>query len=131
MKASSRFMYMIGFVFNIVAVLVLIGALILFGIAYGSTQIIQQAATESGQTFEFIKQTLLIVIIALGVYLLANILLIILIFHARKNLTEGNGRKTTHTIVLVVGILDANLFYLLGGVFGLVAARNDCDIDED
>ena len=42
-----------------------------------------------------------------------------------NDLREGNGRTGTHIFLLVLGILSINLFYLLGGIFGVVAANDD------
>jgi hypothetical protein len=130
MKTSSKTMYLIGFIFNIFTILVLTIIAILLGVAYGSTEIIQQVATEAGQGFEEAKAVILGLVIGFSIALTINIILIFLVAHARKNLSEGNGRKTTHIVLLIVGILDVNVFYLLGGVFGLVAASDDCEIED-
>lgn len=125
MKSASKIFYMIGFVFNIIAII--FGGLLLAFSIMGLTdhELFLKIVTEVNRGEQLVRDSLILIIVLLSIELVLEILFLVIILRARKNLNEGNGKLSTHVVLLIAGILASNLFYLLGGVFGLVAASSD------
>lgn len=125
MKSASKIFYMIGFVFNIIAII--FGGLLLAFSIMGLTdhELFLKIVTEVNRGEQLVRDTLILMIVLLSIELVLDIIFLVIILRARKNLNEGNGKLSTHVVLLIAGILASNLFYLLGGVFGLVAASSD------
>ena len=125
MKNASRIMDTVGMVFNIIGlVLVLIGA-ILFGVVTFNQDLINKIAQDSSQTADFVKNIVLVYFIFLCVELVVEALILVVAIKALKNLKEDNGRIASHVMLIVIGIVGFDIFYLLGGIFGVVAANQD------
>lgn len=125
MKNASRIMDTVGMVFNIIGlVLVLIGA-ILFGVVAFNQDLINKIAQDSSQTADFVKNIVLVYFIFLCVELVVEALVLVVAIKALKNLKEDNGRIASHVMLIVIGIVGFDIFYLLGGIFGVVAANQD------
>lgn len=115
----------VGMVFNIIGlVLVLIGA-ILFGVVAFNQDLINKIAQDSSQTADFVKNIVLVYFIFLCVELVVEALVLVVAIKALKNLKEDNGRIASHVMLIVIGIVGFDIFYLLGGIFGVVAANQD------
>ena len=126
MKSGSKLLYAIGFVFNCIAIVALIIIVALFGVALGGGPlIIEQVAQDIQQTVEYVRETLLITEIVCGIELAIHIALLFVVLYARKCLVKKTGNVSPHLIILLAGIFSFNLLYLLGGIFGMVAASND------
>ena len=125
MKNASRIMDTVGMVFNIIGlVLVLIGA-ILFGVVTFNQDLVNKIAQDSSQTADFVKNIVLVYFIFLCVELVVEALILVVAIKALKNLKEDNGRIASHVMLIVIGIVGFDIFYLLGGIFGVVAANQD------
>lgn len=122
MKSTSKLLYAIGFVFNVIDLFLLTIVVILCGVAIASSEIIAQVAAETSQTVELVQKILMVLIIVCSVIFIVHFALIFVVLSARKNLNNNTGKYSPHVILLLVGIFDFNLFYLLGGIFGSVAA---------
>ena len=48
---------------------------------------------------------------------------LITIWMVRKAKAEGSS-KAWDVLFIIIGIFDANIFYVLGGIFGVLARRN-------
>ena len=125
MKSASKIFYMIGFVFNVIAII--FGGLLLAFSIMGLTdhELFLKIVAEVNRGEQLVRDSLILIIILLSIELVLDIIFLVIILRARKNLNEGNGKLSTHVVLLIAGILASNLFYLLGGVFGLVAASSD------
>ena len=125
MKSASKVFYMIGFVFNIIAII--FGGLLLAFSIMGLTdhELFLKIVAELNRGEQLVHDTLILMIVLLSIELVLDILFLIIILKAKKDLNEGNGKLSTHVVLLIAGILASNLFYLLGGIFGLVAASTD------
>ena len=125
MKSASKVFYMIGFVFNIIAII--FGGLLLAFSIMGLTdhELFLKIVAELNRGEKLVHDTLILMIVLLSIELVLDILFLIIILKAKKDLNEGNGKLSTHVVLLIAGILASNLFYLLGGIFGLVAASTD------
>ena len=125
MKSASKVFYMIGFVFNIIAII--FGGLLLAFSIMGLTdhELFLKIVAELNRGEQLVHDTLILMIVLLSIELVLDVLFLIIILRAKKDLNEGNGKLSTHVVLLIAGILASNLFYLLGGIFGLVAASTD------
>ena len=125
MKSASKVFYMIGFVFNIIAII--FGGLLLAFSIMGLTdhELFLKIVAELNRGEQLVHDTLILMIVLLSIELVLDVLFLIIILKAKKDLNEGNGKLSTHVVLLIAGILASNLFYLLGGIFGLVAASTD------
>ena len=125
MKSASKVFYMIGFVFNIIAII--FGGLLLAFSIMGLTdqELFEKIVQELQRGPQLVHDTLIFMIVLLSIELVLDVLFLIIILRAKKDLNEGNGKLSTHVVLLIAGILASNLFYLLGGIFGLVAASTD------
>ena len=125
MKSASKIFYMIGFVFNVIAII--FGGLLLAFSIMGLTdhELFLKIVAEVNRGEQLVRDSLILIIVLLSIELVLDIIFLVIILRARKNLNEGNGKLSTHVVLLIAGILASNLFYLLGGVFGLVAASSD------
>ena len=125
MKSASKVFYMIGFVFNIIAII--FGGLLLAFSIMGLTdhELFLKIVAELNRGEQLVHDTLILMVVLLSIELVLDVLFLIIILKAKKDLNEGNGKLSTHVVLLIAGILASNLFYLLGGIFGLVAASTD------
>ena len=76
---------------------------------------------------EYVREALLIALIVIGVELAVHLALIGVVIYARHSLIKKTGNTTPHIIILLSGIFSFNLFYLIGGILGIVAANNDSE----
>ena len=53
----------------------------------------------------------------------ANFIVLCLVGRAIKNLNERNGRVGTHILLLIGGIFAWDVFYILGGIFGIIGSH--------
>ena len=128
MKSGSKLLYSIGFVFNVIASIILVVAVVIFAVAYSVPQsILESIATDTQHTVEYVREALLIALIVIGVELAVHLALIGVVIYARHSLIKKTGNTTPHIIILLSGIFSFNLFYLIGGILGMVAANNDSE----
>ena len=130
MKQTSKILYMIGFIFNIIGLLIIAMFLIVFGVVYNDVSFIEKLAEEIARSASLVKQAIGLIIIVFSVDAVIEIGSLVLIILARRDLTKGEGKIIYHILLLIIGLIGFNLFYLLGGVFGLIAA-NDASLRDD
>ncbi|MCI2069309.1 MAG: hypothetical protein LKJ88_07065 [Bacilli bacterium] len=107
MENASKVMYKIANVFNwIIAVL---GILVIVLSILGGTGVIQQTEQNNAGW-----NTLW-----LGIYLLVFAIVLIVLTRMAYKKNSGQGWDI---LFIVFGFFEGNIFYLLGGIFGLVAA---------
>ena len=106
MKLASRVMYTIGLVFSIIA---FVGAISL--IVLGVKDLVAQNV-QTGATY-----------LALGiVYFIIYLVIIILAARARRQTgRKAKNHKGYHVLMLILGIIGFDVFYILGAIFGLIA----------
>ena len=118
MKNTSRTMYNIGGIINVVyiglgALLTLIGLLVMIiGGATGEDEAAKAAAVATGGGC-----------LGWGLYfLIAAILCFVFVGKAKKELAdESTANNTPFIITIVFGAISSNPFYVLAGIFGLIA----------
>lgn len=109
MANASRIMYKLGRIFNFIylglgILLVVLSIILLVG---GETD--EQIATGStGVVFG-------------GYLLITAIIALILSAKALRSIGDGKVNRGPHIMMIVVGAIASEIFYLLGGIFGLVS----------
>ncbi len=131
MKQTAKLFYSIGFIFNILGILIFAIFLALLCVSYNAADLIAKVAKDVQQTEELVRNALLLLIVVFAIIIALYIASIVLVIFARKNLIKKTGVVFPHVIILVMGLLDFNLLYFLGGIFGCVAASKDNDLDDD
>ena len=112
MKHTSNLMYNIGRIFTIVEII--LGAILLpLGILLAILQVALEDFTYAGG----------VTLIGYGIWLLVSgILCLIFVSKAKKELAdESKQNKTPFIITIVFGAISGNVFYVLAGIFGLIA----------
>ena len=125
MKSASQVFYTVGFIFVILGLIFETLFLIVAAMGIGNPEIIAKVAQETGNGEALVKDALMMATILLAISVAINIAVLVLTIIAKKDLKANNGKLSTHIILLIGGIFAINLFYLLGGIFGLVAASTD------
>lgn len=127
MKSAAKIFYLIGFIFNVLALVIGILLLVLLAVSVNNAEIIARVVTQTGYGEQMVREMMFILIIFLSIALLFDIIAIILTLKARKDLIDNHGKLSTHIILLIGGVLTGNLFYLLRGIFGVSAASDDAN----
>lgn len=127
MKSASQIFYTIGFVFVILGLIFETLFLIVAAIGTGNAEVIAKVAQETGYGQALIKDALMMATILFAVSVAINIAVLVLTIIAKKDLKDNSGKLSTHIILLISGIFAINLFYLLGGIFGITAANEDAN----
>ena len=124
MKVASKVMYIIGMISNVLLLICSIVIIVLSIIGLANPQLaenIQQEIQETGVPFAGLVGAGL----GIGIYLfIANLVVIFLARRAIKNLNERNGRVGAHIVLLVGGVLCWDIFYVLGGIFGIIGSND-------
>ena len=120
MKKASRIMYTLGVVFNIIGLILVITLPILGGIGYANPEeVVKQSSQE--MTVEDVKAASLTLIIIGVIYIVVYLVVLILALHAKKAVKNDKRENAPHIIMIVIGAISVDVFYLLGGIFGLVS----------
>ena len=124
MKTASKVMYIIGMISNVILLVLSIVIIVLSIIGLANPQLaqdMQQQIQETGIPFAGLVGAGL----GLGIYLLiANAIVIFLARRAIRNLNKGNGRVGAHIVLLIGGVLSWDIFYVLGGIFGIIGSKD-------
>ena len=131
MKNTSKLLYAIGFIINLLGVVITTTVVILLSVVISDPAKVAVIATDSNRTVAFVSDVLTALLIIFAAGLFIQIVVAILTIIARHNLVKKTGVMAPHIILLILGILSFNLLYLLGGIFAMVAASNEDDDDED
>ncbi|MCR5647058.1 MAG: hypothetical protein K6F81_02110 [Acholeplasmatales bacterium] len=125
MKEASKIMYTIGKVFNIIG-LFLYGFLIAFGIIARqfANEIYERrtpGATYTEADVRIVGTTLMVIGI---VAIIITLIIFILATVAKKKLNNNTKDIAPHVIMIIIGVFG-DIFYLLGGIFGVVAETTE------
>ncbi len=128
MKEASKIMYVIGKVFNIIGIF-LYGILIALGIIVRqfAKEIYERITPGATYTEADVKIVGTVFMIIGIVAIVITIIVLILAAYARRKLNNNQRDLAPHIIMIVIGVFGS-LFYLLGGVFGLVAESDEGQI---
>ena len=118
MKTASKVMYTIGRIFNIFAIIACV-VLIVVGIV---AMVVPGKLAETAEditTPDEAKAMGMTILITGAVLFVVYTVICALAGHARKALNNNKTENAPHIIMIIVGIFG-DIFYLLGGIFGLV-----------
>ena len=118
MKTASKIMYTIGRIFNIFAIIACV-VLIVVGIVAMVVPGKLAEASEDITTPDEAKAMGMTILITGAVLFVVYTVICALAGHARKALNNNKTENAPHIIMIIVGIFG-DIFYLLGGIFGLV-----------
>ena len=125
MKTASKVMYIIGMIANVLLFIAATLMLVVFIIGKVNPDVANQIAERLKQTVPYVDQ-LLGAGIGVTIFLLvANLIVLIIAISAIKNLNRGTGRVGTHVILMIGGIISWDIFYFLGGLFGIIGGSKD------
>lgn len=117
MKAASRVMYIIGLIGNIAIFIFSVIAMIILIVGKANPDFaaqLEDLASNSGQTVSQIMS----VGLAFTIYLtVVSLIVLLLTFRALKRGTS----KFVHILLMIGGIFAWDIFYVLGGIFGLIS----------
>ena len=129
MKKAAKVMYILAIVWSCFSFLTVIG---MFGAAYlmkhYPSQIANYASEHGIEELNTIKKVLDLVnpmIIAAVVALVISIVMLIFGIRALKMLEKNELNSTPHIVMIVLGAVCGELFYLLGGIFGTVGTAQN------
>ena len=113
MEIASKVMYVIADICSWITVVLCIGLIVVFSLALANVGNLNQILAENGATGGIAT------IVALSITMLVNLVLIALV----RKAGDKKSSKGWDILVLILGVLGWNIFYILGGIFGLVARR--------
>ena len=123
MKAASKVFYTIGRVFNVINIIVTILAIIFGGLVFGlSDQLFAQLAGDGVEGIGAAGDVRLfgvMIMIGAAIGLVVTIVVFILACNASRKLDNDTQENGPHIVMIVIGIFG-DVFYLLGGIFGLI-----------
>ncbi len=125
MKTASKVMYTIGRIFNIIALIIALLILIL-GIVCASSSDFQQKLIEASEDVADLtaaKAYGITLIIVGAIMMVIYSVLCALASHASKALNNSKKENAPHIIMIIIGVFG-DIFYLLGGIFGLIAENS-------
>ena len=122
MAKTSKIMYTIGRIFNIVsmvccALLVIVGIILTAGAGSFAGDLDMEKGELLIMGAALLGSGIASFIIELVVYLLAS--------KAQKTIGNGTTEKGPHIMMIIIGAIGGDIFYLLGGIFGLVAESRE------
>lgn len=124
MKTVSKIMYIIGMISVVLTLILGITGIIIFAIGLANPEF----AAKLTESMENAGAPAAIMGAGLGLFIylaVASLIVLSLSVRAIKNLNRGNGRVGTHILLLIGGIFCWDIFYVLGGIFGIIGASKD------
>ncbi|MBQ8468151.1 MAG: hypothetical protein IJ542_00135 [Clostridia bacterium] len=123
MKSASGVLYTIGRIFNVIeiifaAIATVFAALIMANPSAIYDQLVSEGNNHFSSAVEI--ETVGITMLVLAILtLVVSIIIYILAKRAQRSLKADEKNSKPHIVMLVIGVFG-DLFYLLGGVFGLI-----------
>lgn len=125
MKSASSVMYTIGRIFNIIELVFNVLGVI-FGILIVAMR--DELAKRADMPVKYQDPNALRalgvgMIVFCVIVLIISIVALILSGKARRSIRKDDMNQVPHIIMVVIGVIG-NIFYLLGGIFGLIEVNN-------
>ena len=119
MKQGSSILYLIGNIINAIGIvlMVILGVICIAGA--GSIETVPDSYTT--YTLEEYQALTKGVGVFLLVYAIICLIVYILASKARKAVNNDTKELKPHIIMIVIGVIGSNLFYLIGGILGIVS----------
>lgn len=122
MNKSTKIMFLIGLIVNILEIIALIVGIIACSIAVGASDQIYQALIDAGYTqytAEGVKSTFTFGAVSCVFGLMLSVVVLILAIFAKKSQEQGKHSTAWPIVMIVFGVFD-NLFYMIAGILCLV-----------
>ena len=123
MKTASKIMYTIGRIFNIFAIIACAILLVVGIIAMVAPGKIAEGSDEIA-TADEAKALGLTILITGAVLFVVYLVMCILAGHAKKALNNNKTENAPHIVMIIIGVFG-DIFYFLGGIFGLIGEHQD------
>lgn len=121
MKNASEIMYKIGKIINIIMIPVSVLLLVIGAVLIATTPVSTEMTPEETQKIASASTC-----IGYGIYfLIVSVLSIIICPKKHKEIANGNMEIAPRVFLIVFGAIADNIFYVLAGIFGLVARSQE------
>lgn len=120
MKKASAVLYILGIVFNIIALIAVLILMIVFCVADPNT--LPESSTMTPQEWKNSVNFLRVFFITVTIIFFVILCIALWAVHALKNKKIEN---VPHILMIVIGVVGASLLYLLGGVFGIIGENTE------
>ena len=125
MKVASKVMYIIGMIANVIMFLLAIALLVIFVIGKVNPDFANQIIESMKDSFPGVSNLMDLGLGASIYLLLSNLIVLLLATRAIRNLNKNTGRIGLHILLMIGGILCWDVFYFLGGLFGIIGGSRD------
>ena len=112
MEKASKVMYSIANFFTWIVVITCVAGIIVFSLMLPGIIPNTSGASTTAQLIGYI--------IYLSIVLVVSLITIAMVRRAKAD----NSSKGWDFLFIILGVLGGNIFYVLGGIFGLIAPRN-------
>ena len=119
MKTASKVMYTIGRIFNILAMIGFLIVLIMGIVAIAKAPDVA-AQADATMTVEEARAAGITLTTVGAIFVAVYCIIFVLATHASKALNNDKKENAPHVLMIIIGVFG-DIFYLLGGIFGLVA----------
>ena len=123
MKTASKIMYTIGRIFNIIAIIACVILIVVGIVAMVAPGKLADASDEIATAAEAKAMGMSILITGVVLFVVYTVICAIA-GHAKKALNNNKTENAPHILMIIIGIFG-DIFYLLGGIFGLVAEHQN------
>jgi len=121
MKVASKIMYTIGKVINIIEIIlhmiIITAGILIINLA---EKIFESQSNPNKYSVDEIRNAGTLLLVIGIVFLIVAIVILVLASIAQSKLYNNKKDNAPHIVMIVIGVFG-DIFYLLGGVFGLVA----------
>ena len=121
MKVASKIMYTIGKVINIIEIIlhmiIITAGILIINLA---EKIFESQSNPNKYSVDEIRNVGTLLLVIGIVFLIVAIVILVLASIAQSKLDNNKKDNAPHIVMIVIGVFG-DIFYLLGGVFGLVA----------
>ena len=123
MKKAAKIMYTLGIIGNFIMIIFCLIGMIISLVGVANVEEIIGSITEFSQ--EEVTAAIAFLTSFSIIYLIIYIVTVILAFVAKSKVNDGKKSFFPHILVLVIGVIGWNVFYILGGIFGIVVEINE------
>ena len=119
MKQGSSILYLIGNIINAIGiVLMVIFGIICITVAGSLDKVPDSYPTYTLEDYQALVKSMGVFLL---VYAVICLIVYILASKARKAVNNDTKELKPHIIMIVIGVIGSNLFYLIGGILGIVS----------
>lgn len=121
MKQGSSILYLIGNIINAIGIVLMV----ILGIicTAGAGSLTEAEIPESYANYTLADYQALVK--SMGIFLLVYAVICLIVYilasKARKAVNNDTKELKPHIIMIVIGVIGSNLFYLIGGILGIVS----------